>query len=119
VARLPDMRACPRCGLSIQTGRNPDKLAFHECRPRAKVHERIRLLLESEAPLTEEQVKDAVFRTLLSTAAEDSSPTTLLELLRTLDRRPGAGPLTGGRGKRGPSEALTGWAALRALDEEG
>lgn len=84
---LPAFVICPTCRISIQAGGDPNGCAFHECRALAPAADTVRELLATKGVLSEEQVRDAVLRALLATAASDASPTTLLELFRTLQPR--------------------------------
>ena len=116
---IPELLACPRCGLSIQAGKNPDGLAFHECRPRAKVHNAIALLLETAGFLSEEQVRDVALRAALAAAAEDPSGPVMLELYRTLTPKPDGRVM--GRPKKdagGPSKGLASWLTADPLVAE-
>jgi hypothetical protein len=117
---MPEMGSCPKCGIVIQVGKGPNGLAWHECRPRARVHESIAKLLATDGVLTEEQVRDVALRSLLATAAEDPSPSVLLELFRALQPKPDGRTLRGkGQAAEPGSKALLSFLSKGPVEEEG
>lgn len=120
MVRIPDMGKCPDCGLAIQKYRTgPHGLAHHECRPRRKVNEAIARLLDSPDLLTPEQVADVTLRAMLASAADDPSPTVLLELWRTLAPRPDGRTLRGKAKDDAPApEGLLSWLKSGGVVED-
>jgi hypothetical protein len=84
---VPELVPCPDCGLGLQRGRGPHRLAFHECRVADELEDPLELvhtLLKSKALLSEAQVLDALYRLLLSYALTGGTVQSLAEGLEAL-----------------------------------
>lgn len=94
---VPALAPCPVCGMPVQSGKGPHKLAWHDCEF---------VLSRSSEPTTIDDVRSVVLRKLAD-RAEDATPAELASMLKALDGAGGGS--SGGRAESGPSPALAGW----------
>ena len=88
---IPTLKPCPDCGLNIQSGKGPHRLAFHECRARSDIDD----ALVNPGTLTPERVEQLLLaRLLLDVSNGRVSTTDALKELSGLARAkaPSRGP---------------------------
>ena len=74
---LPQLTACPKCGLGLQAGDGPHELAWHECRkPRdadLDARTRVSAVLNCDGPVTVEAATDALLRLMIDRGMQMSA----------------------------------------------
>lgn len=73
---VPRLVGCPKCGLPVQAGQNPDKLAFHDCN--------YVVTAKASIPATVDSIRSAVLLRLRD-AIPMAAPKDLLPMLAMLD----------------------------------
>jgi len=69
---IPELIPCPRCGLALESGKNPDGLAWHECREGVELQ--ATRLLQTEGRIDQAQAVDVLARLMIQRALTDLSP---------------------------------------------